>query len=662
MNADSKAGPEGHIGVNRRVSAARFAVCSLQFALSLALLLCAACLHIPGWQTALTVPIVSKTVPIAQLIDTTRFQVEPDSSLEFHFERDLDTISVSQQLNIFQTSDSAYLPLDHFVMTPVVEMRQSLGTGTIMGTTVPESGRIVIPPHQYEGNLTGELTSIHHAQILDGVLYSNIQNLTRVRLDTFELLIPGSQPLELGPIDTMSQVSIRSSIGTATLDSAYTLTLRLVTNGSDGDSVKVFARDSLKMDMRLDSVRLLNGQVELTSHTEMSASHHDVDYLRLTKYRVGIDSLIIRSGTMTFNVDNTIPLPLDIRIIAAEASFDSSFTVAANQDLFFTRELDKTVYRNQDPDSSDLTVTWYVNAVSNGLLVNLDSSQGLSGSIQFQTPAFTYLSGILYDTIWNNDHQTTFTPNFPDEFQHLKFSHAWLQLNLQNAVGFTGLLQAQVTAYNPAGESASLTGLALVGPGTPDQPADSQTQIDVVPLMDINPNRLSLTWHVGLYGRGQAWYESYGTGQALLLTPMRVAFTPETLRDGPWTVPISSEIRPSARQQLDSAEVFGHFVNHFPLAVSGRLLLDDSGPANADLRFGVPCPSLDPVQGWVTVPRDTTVEIRLDSAQSRVFYADSLQAQLEIYVPATDTVTLTARDYFELESSYGRLVMDFAPK
>ncbi|OYD15646.1 hypothetical protein CH330_05290 [candidate division WOR-3 bacterium JGI_Cruoil_03_51_56] len=636
-------------------------VIGLPIGVILACLVLIACFHIPGWQTRVTVPIIARTFPVSEFLDTAFFRTGPDSVVELFIKKPLDTIRIRDQFGVIEMLDSFDIMLDSFVITPVLEKRTGVGVQDLIGTIPRDSLRLPIPRFGYEHSVYCSLPGIKSAELAGGVLVSRVENRTSIRLDTVRLELSGIGTMDFGPLDSMSGAELRTNLAGMKLDSAICGRLVLASSGTGSESVWVHIRDSVLVNLRVDSLRLCQGHICLCGSTGMHSCYHKISFLH-TSHHMRLDSALMDNGTVSFVLDNTMPLPLGVELNIREVGFDTTIDMPAWARTAISLDLGGMAYRNPDPDSSRLTVSSVVSAMPNGKFVDLNLSQGLEVRFDGEIQSPEYLEGEALDTVWSSEMRDTLATDFPEQLSHMKFSHVLVHGTAVNALDFTGVIQITVIGFNPGAESAAVAGYLVINRGTPDHPASSFASLDVAGLWDIAPSVLVTCTRAGVIGEGRAWSESYLTGSVTLQTPLRAKLIADTLKFGPWKVPVDSGLRPNEQRQLKDAEVVVHVVNHFPLGIRAKLSLWSAGAESTAIPISVSQPQIDPEHGWVIAGRDSVLKVGLNEAQCRIFYADFFQAGLEIYIPTTDTITLTARDFFCIKNSYANLELGFGPK
>jgi hypothetical protein len=518
-----------------------------------------------------------------------------------------------------------------------------------------------VPEFRQELPVAHRLAGFEQVQLAGGLLRAEVDNRLPVNLDTCRLGLPGIGELDLGPVAAGGTVSRDLDLAGAVLDSMLAGTVRLWSAGTGQDSVWVRRSDSVVVRLVVDSVRLHSGRLRLADSARMGTERSSVSYLR-TIHRVRLDTARFEQGLVGFSLDNTMPVGLEVRLSVAEVGFDSTVLVDANRVTELPLDLSSRSYRNTDPDSSRLTINASVRAVGTGELVEFEPGQGFRTGFGTSDLGLAYLEGEALDTLWSPVLVETLAIDFPEDLAKVKFSKVWLHATGYSAADFSGVLELSVTAHGRQGDTATAVADIEMAGGTPQEPRASTGSIEVARLFNVEPEMLVVEGRAGLLGPGRAWSESWVSGRVAVQTPLRAKLLPDTFRFGPWDVPIDSSIRPRAGRDLKSVELVVHVVNHLPARVTGDLVLSSTTAEPVGVRLAVPLPDIDPQNGRVVAERDSVLSLSLDETQSRLFRAERFSAELFVYIPETDTITLTARDWFRIEKSYARLELELGPR
>jgi hypothetical protein len=365
---------------------------------------------------------------------------------------------------------------------------------------------------------------------------------------------------------------------------------------------------------------------------------------------------VLESGQAGFVLTNTLPLPVRLRLQVPELALDSGADLPAQGATTVVMNLAGRSYLNHNPESSQVTVLTSVEARAPAGPVELEAEQGVGVRLAIVSPVLACLSGCARDTVWSPMCADTLTAGLPAELAHIRFSSVLLDLGATSAVGFRSLFEVRIIALDPSGLCAETVFKQVVTPpGTVLHPGVARALAELAPLFDIGPDRLVFSTRLGIVGPGRTEHAAYSTGDLSITTPLRAALTPDTVFKGPWPVRPDSLLHLGADQEFSSGTVFMHVVSHLPFTVTGDLMLWAEQSETLHVLWQTPCSRIDAERGWVIAPGDTTVSVAADADHCRIFTQPSFSAALRVVTPATDTVVLTARDYLQIENSYGVL-------
>jgi len=617
-------------------------------------LLFLACVHQPKWDTDITVPILSRTFLSSELLDSALFRAGPDSVLELHVERTLDTVRVGDRFGPVGIHEAAEQALGDFGLASVLDTVYRISVMEMLGLIGLDSALLPIPPFRCELPFAARLRLIERAEPAGGYLVAQVDNRSLIRLDTVQLDLAGIGALVLGPVDPGDSAEARAGLAEATLDSLLAGDLVLAGLGSGGDSVWVHMRDSVFLRLAVDSLRLRRGRVLVSDTGQVSASWRRISRLRLEQPFV-FDSVGFASGAIGCTLSSSLPLSLVVRVGMFELGFDTSFALAPYQELGVLLDLSNRWYRNPSPDSNQLTLSVLVGVVPTPEPAELESAQALVARIDGEIHAVNSVAGAAKDTAWGGYCTDTLITHLSSLIGRAKFAGIWLSCAAANASNFTSVAQFRLGAYNPAGESAVAETTVVIGPGAPEEPTLGFAVTEVARIFNVGPDRLYISRRGGAVGRGSAGPGSFLASHVVLEAPFRAALHPDTFRYGPRTVRLDSIAKLSRRLEIDSAEVAVRVVNHLPAVPSGELLLWVGSEETVRVKLGIPAARLDSLTGRVVAAGDSLVTVGLNRSEAALFRHPWLSAELRVYTPETDTITVMSHDYFQVDYSYARL-------
>jgi hypothetical protein len=246
----------------------------------------------------------------------------------------------------------------------------------------------------------------------------------------------------------------------------------------------------------------------------------------------------------------------------------------------------------------------------------------------------------------------------PQQLININIEQAELDAEIVSGLGFHALFYLNLNAFNDHGDQITIDTIIGIEPGSPSNPRTTNLLLDIVPLINILPTKIIFTGYRGVTGYGHAEAAAFFTGDYSFSTPIRLAFDSSTINLKSQEVNIEDKYRNNINRYLVSGEVTAKYINHFPFSLAGELKLESPNTNSVTIPFRVPTPEIDGLTDIVSAPKETTITITLNSDQVNIFKQNSLTTSVSLFLPKTDTVTLTARDYFSVEHSYGKLKLN----
>jgi hypothetical protein len=148
---------------------------------------------------------------------------------------------------------------------------------------------------------------------------------------------------------------------------------------------------------------------------------------------------------------------------------------------------------------------------------------------------------------------------------------------------------------------------------------------------------------------------SYCTASYSLTCPLRIILQSDTLAFNPTQIKIAKKLYDLVRDYGDSSVFFAHVQNHIPVRLTGDIILADSKNDSVRLNIAIPQGILDINSGQVITPSDSTIAVVLNSSETEVFTDSIVNISVILYIPQTDTITISGRDYFKIMNSYAQV-------
>lgn len=628
------------------------------------LLLALCTCHRPSWESTLAVPIISRRFSISDLgfiPYVGQLEPGPNGVLQFNIRYHTDTLRASDVVTVFSGRSELRFALPDFVLSPIGMARVSLATSSLTGIGVTDSLLVVVPPFVAETSLIARIDGLDSILAAEAVMHVTIDNRSDLRLDSVFVRLPHTGgtvfAAELQPRASMSQ---RTVVGQTVLRDPLTAVIAVNCRGSDGESLWLRASDSLVVSLLLDSLRVLGGRLELGQTTGAGTARADSLFLN-GRHRVRVDSAVISSGSVGVQLTNRLPFGVRCSLFLVEVGRGQILELGPGDSLSWVADLAGLTYSNSNPDSSQLTLECRIAGQLPDGVVELAPDDAVNIVTQVESLSACYLCALVLDTIWGPVVAETLSWQLPDSLRALpiRLSSVMLTGEMYSAFNVGGVCDLWFEAREPGGSVAGDSVRCVVPPGTPQAPSSGRFEIDVSRLVNIIPDRLCVSGRFGLAGPAEVWSGSFVTGQGSATVPMRVKLLPFVYRLGPWLVPLDSALRKFTNAYVRGAEIRADLSNHLPLSLRAELLLWSSELDTVRVATAIPQPSIDPINGWVIAPADTSVVVGLDSTGVATLGREPCFARLVLFFPETDTIALRSEDYFQIDSAVLRLRLDF---
>jgi hypothetical protein len=155
---------------------------------------------------------------------------------------------------------------------------------------------------------------------------------------------------------------------------------------------------------------------------------------------------------------------------------------------------------------------------------------------------------------------------------------------------------------------------------------------------------------------------SYNTADYVITSPLQVVLRADTITYDPDTIKISEDARNTIRNNINSGIFFAHIQNHLPANLSGKLILENLQFDTVQIALTIPSGIVNDT-GLVITPADTNLTITLSQQKVEDIFTDSLlKVYLTLYIPDTDTITITGYDYLKIVNSYAKIQTALPPK
>jgi hypothetical protein len=614
------------------------------------------CIKQPKFQTEITIPLLSQNLKIREILDSNYFRINPDSSMDLFYQARIDTFHVNDSLKIFELRDTLHLALNDFFINNLVNSSINLTLADITGFNLPDTTLPVLPfdTTLFEQELY--LSGIEQIDVIEVIMILEVSNFTQLSFDTVNLNLHDIGNFSFASIGAGQTVTKREKLQNINLaDSIILFDIGISSPGSPLP-IPVSRYDSLMINLSFDSLRINSGLFRVPING-MQATRTG-NCLIPSNYRIHIDTITFLSGILNLTIQNKLPCPIQTSIHINELGFDSLVELPAGMFNEIVLDFSGRSYINQNPDSTIMSCSTEVIIQPTAQPIEFRPAEFLSVSYLFTEPQILRFIGSIYDTITSQIKPKIINLNLPQGLGHVNIQNAELEASITSALEFPVLFYLRLESNNDLGEQVVIDTLLEIQPGSPSLPRTTPLLMEITELINIVPRNINITGFRGVTGTGRAEAESYITGAYSFMSPLRLAFDSSTINFNPQQVAITDKQRENIERYLVSATITAHYINHFPFGVSGVLKLESVNTDTVFVPFRVIEPMVDKRTGIVLSSVDTIITIDLDENEMNVFKQNQIFATALLFLPKTDTVSVTARDYFSIDYSIGKLKLN----
>ena len=614
----------------------------------------------PQWDVHVAIPLIDTTLTVGELLDSTK-NVSIDSAglLGFTLDQTLDPFRVGENLSVKNISENFDVSLGDIRIDSPGKQSTTVQFAAIYPASVLLSGQNVELPAFTFGLDTTEIppfADFESILIKEGRVDVSLYN---------RLPVPIDAGLQVQLLDFKTDTVVVSATTTQAIPpgSFYSLTFQLQNKrlpghlafrltgssaGSEGKKVYVDAgTQGVDLDISVSDIVAVEARAKIPDQ-EFS----DVDYATLSD-SILVTEADVESGSITFTMQNRLPLDLDLDIKLLSFFSASGDTFQAHLSLRRGEVIQQTYnlggYRfkpTRTAEGARVLFRWKARAFGSGdQMITIHSNDGVALAVDIPQLVFSKLSGILNQVHFNLDPMTT-KLDLPEGLDGLAFENARLELILSNGVGFLIQPTLKIVGKNShTGQEAEIDRSVTIQPaGT--MPSINRIVLDgpeVTRFLNVLPDEITVSGSIVL-GDGQTESTVYGTDEinakVKISIPVSLKFPDQSLTTDVANVEIDSEAQAQIQNNLQSGRLHAEIGNHLPLGATVTLYfsgLDTNVYESPQLTIG-PI-SVEPGQrqdnGQVVQETESTVDVQLDHEQLQIFAYPTVYLGTKISVPGS---------------------------
>jgi hypothetical protein len=619
------------------------------------------CFKKPRWETNLTIPLISKTYTVSSLIDTSFFNINNDSTIDFYLTGEFDTIFPIDSIRISDRIDSSFTALSDFVIRNLSTDTIGLDASEITSLVLPDTTICIIIPaftQQIERNCY--LRDIGSILLTSGLVRVTINNNTRLIFDSAHCSLDGINIIEIPFIDSISKSEYTFALENIQLDSIMTFNIMLACHGSGTDSIPISRLDSLSFAITMDSLRIQSGSFRSIPPRMVQTTKTRI-YSLPVNYQLRINDLRINSGQLQLAINNQFPFSCNSSINIPEFAFDTSLVITEFHTTNFLLDLTNRSYHNSSLDMTPVTLNYTLEFLLDSIFLSVDADNYYKINYQIINIQIDSIAATFIDTLQQTFSSDTIAINLPDFLSQVQTVNAQAMLEVTNAIAFPLLLNLNIQTKNVQGDSAVLDTVFFILPGTPTNPVASNLIVSFNNLININPIQAVLNANLASFGEGWLNRESFTTVAYTIMSPLQIILRADTIYFDPTQVNIAEDIRDIITNNIDTTTFYAQIQNHIPTRLAGQFIIENQIHDSVNININIPSGIINNL-GYVTSPVDTNLAIVLSQQETQIFSDSIINVSVVIYLPDTDTIVITGRDYLKIANSYATIQTQIPPE
>ncbi len=614
--------------------------------------------EVPTWNTDFVVPLINRTYTMSEIIskiDQPGLEINGDGDVVYSFEHEIDTIMVNDNLSIndiHQSVSEVLGPVDIYPKNPapsVVSLSDYVSL--ILGG---------IPDISFDIEIDMPVISGYNwADISSGTAYIKVTNNFGLDLDTVIALI-----IDLSDTSLVEAVpfpdpgipagvtdSVAIDLGGKRVSNAFQLQIHCHTPGA--------ASFSLSPDKELiAALDFSNGFTITSAEAETPAINLDFSQSVALSDSNTIMSAELSSGSLQISIQNGTNLPGNVNVQIPDFNISGQplgVTCIVGPQSVENVNIDLAGYSFEPADQvspQEFIIEAAVSIDESSGWVVVDESNSFRVDADITNLNFADMTGII-NSAAANFNGIEIELEVPRGFDSIQLVNAVLVLEIENAIGFPGLLNVNISGNG--GQFLNLNG--DISAGSPDNPSVTLiTDSSAASFLNPVPGTITVNGSA-TFGDGSTAgtvtandyvFSKVGISAPLEIIINRASFVGDTASED-----IDTHDIDIVTEHLILAEFLPTVANHLPLGVEVEIYVDsDSTRLNAyqaQLTIGplqVAAGEVD-ANGIVVSPTISELSIILDSLDVQILNNDRLFTSQNITIvgDGINPVKLTGADY-----------------
>lgn len=612
----------------------------------------------PSWNTILTIPLTSKHYGMDTLIvkiDDPHLKTDSLGNPYFSFSEDLDTVEIREHLILSPASKHFSDTLGAVNLTPSETSRNTVsladispwGAGAVPDTDFVFPLRVETVDFFTQAAVqSGNATLIVENQLgvdFDSVVVNIVDSVTSSVVATF--VFPDGIPD--AETDTQTTNLSPQTISNQLYYDVYAHT--------PGDTIFTTSGKYLRLELSIKDILVSQAIAQIPS-----ISLEKNDTLGFTPSEVVIDSATIKTGSVSFNLNNFSNLEADVEVqlpdfVSGGNALTIHRTISGGGTTNVNAPLDGYSFVPQVSQALRVQVNALTHN-SEGELVTFNSSDSIKLDASTSEIKFSKISGAIPQTPIEIDAMQRGL-NLPDGFENTQLTNASLGLEISNGVGLP--IDFAVSIQGDNGKTLNLNGHSPAG--SADDPSQSTIiESDLSDFLNPVPANIIVTG-TALCGEennnATITDKDFVFAKVKIVSPLQFVMGPSDVEIESSSHELNEDTRDLLSNNLNWGKLVVNVVNHLPLGASVEFYVSSNQAnlfTNPDLTIG-PISVGSGVIGEDGLVEDTVMSsstVQLTSEEMKIFQKMPFYIAGNVHFPGTNgqEVKATGLDYLNVSA------------
>jgi len=343
-------------------------------ALALAWTFCLRPPAFPRWDSTLNVPLYQNTFRLVDFLDSTRFQIQSDSTINFACEFPIDTVTPEGVIGLVSMEESNRIGLSDFIFTNVPGGVTGMGIEDLLGMPVPDSG-LKQKVDAFERTLMRECSfpGVASAEVVYGIMRTTVSNRTGLPIDSVVIHMPFGQ-VRFDQVRPRTSQSSQTEMGGVYISSPMSLIIAVGSPGTGPDTLRLAKSDSFLVEVTVDSLQVSSARAKILK----ARGRRRYRVAARSSQPFKIDSMVLGSGVCRIVLSNDFGVPLEARLMVPKLGKNKCYHIQAHSSTMAEMDLSGIRVDNKTRTNSLLDFDVVAIPDSSDELVDLNKQDGLT--------------------------------------------------------------------------------------------------------------------------------------------------------------------------------------------------------------------------------------------------------------------------------------------